>query len=72
MNLVEKGLVDTVGEDEGGMNWESTIDIYTLSCVKIDSGKLQNNIESPALCSVMTERGGFWGVKGSSGGEGYI
>ena len=37
MNLVEKGLVDTVGEDEGGMKWESTIDIYTLSCIKIDS-----------------------------------
>ena len=37
MNLVEKGLVDTEGEGEGGMNWESTIDIYTLSCIKIDS-----------------------------------
>ena len=29
---VETGLVDTVGE--GGGNWESSIDIYTLSCVK--------------------------------------
>ena len=31
---VENGLVDTVGEGESGANWESSIDIYTLSCVK--------------------------------------
>ena len=30
----ENRLVDTVGKGEGGMNWESGIDIYTLSCVK--------------------------------------
>ena len=34
MNLVENRVVDTVGKGEGGMNWESGIDIYTLSCVK--------------------------------------
>ena len=34
MNLVENELVDTVGEGEGGTNWESSIDIYTLSSVK--------------------------------------
>ena len=34
MNLVENGLVDAAGEGEGGTNWESGIDIYTLSCVK--------------------------------------
>ena len=27
---VKKGLVDTVGEREGGTNWESSMDIYTL------------------------------------------
>ena len=27
---VENGLVDTRGEGEGGTNWESSIDIYTL------------------------------------------
>ena len=31
---VESGLVDTVGKGEGGMNLESSIDIYTLSRVK--------------------------------------
>ena len=34
MNLVENKLVDTAGEGEGGMNLESSIDIYTLSCAK--------------------------------------
>ena len=31
---VETGLVDPGCEGEGGMNWESSIDIYTLQCVK--------------------------------------
>ena len=34
MNLLENGLVDMADEGEGGMNWESSIDIYKLSCVK--------------------------------------
>ena len=34
MNLVEKELVDTVWEGEGGTNWESSTDTYTLSRVK--------------------------------------
>ena len=34
MNLVENKLVDTAGEGEGGMNLESSIDIYTLLCTK--------------------------------------
>ena len=34
MNLVEKRLVDTAGESEGGENWESSIDIYILPGVK--------------------------------------
>ena len=29
---IEKGLVDTAGKREGGMNWESSIEIYTLPC----------------------------------------
>ena len=33
MNLVAYEFVDTAGEGEGGMNWESNTDIYTLSCV---------------------------------------
>ena len=27
-SLVENGLVNTVGEGEGGINWESNTDIY--------------------------------------------
>ena len=30
---IENGLVDMMREGEGGTNRESSIDIYTLSCV---------------------------------------
>ena len=41
------------------MNWESSADIYTLSCVKqIASGKLLHSTGSSARCSVMAWRGG--------------
>ena len=28
--VIEIGLVDTAGEGEGGMNWQSSIDMYIL------------------------------------------
>ena len=31
---IENRLMGTVGEKEGGTNWESSIEIYTLPCVK--------------------------------------
>jgi len=31
---VKNGLVETVGERQGGTNRESRIDLYALSCVK--------------------------------------
>ena len=31
---VENGLVDTMRERKNGADWESSIDIYTLPCVK--------------------------------------
>ena len=31
---IENGLVDTMGKGESGMNGESSINIYTLPCVK--------------------------------------
>ena len=34
INLVENGLIDTAEEGEGGTNWESIIDIYTLPGIK--------------------------------------
>ena len=43
----ENRLVDTVREGEGGTNWESTMEMYTLSYVKqIASGKLPYNTGS--------------------------
>ena len=50
--------VDTVGEGESGINGESSINIYTLSCVKWTVGEklLYNTITQGAQsgCSVMT------------------
>ena len=52
---IEDGLMDTAGEGETRRNWDSSIDIYTLSRVKqITSGKLLYNIGSPALHPVMS------------------
>ena len=31
---IENGLADTAGEGEGGINWKSNIEPYTLSCAK--------------------------------------
>jgi len=62
---VEHGLVDTLGEGVNGMNGESCINIYTLSCVKrIVGEKLQLNILNELL---MTEHGWYekvtlWGL----------
>ena len=62
---VEHGLVDTLGEGVNGMNGESCINIYTLSCVKwIVGKKLQLNILNELL---MTEHGWYekvtlWGL----------
>ena len=38
---IEKRLIDTLGEEEAGMNWESSIETYTLTHAKwIASGSL--------------------------------
>ena len=51
----ENGHMDTVGKERVGWIWESSINIYILSCVKqIAGGKLLYNTESSAWCSVMT------------------
>ena len=42
-------------EGEAGTNWESSIDVYTLPCVKqIASGKLLHSTGRSARCSLMT------------------
>ena len=52
---MENRLVDTVGEGEGGVSWESSIDINKLPCVKeLASKKLSYNTGSPARCPVTT------------------
>ena len=57
--------VDTEGEEESEANWESSIGIYTLLCVKqTASGKLVYSTGSSARCSVMTESGGMGEVEG--------
>ena len=44
---IENRLVNTAGEGEGGINWESSMDIYTLPRVKqTASGKLLHNRET--------------------------
>ena len=51
---IEKGLLDTVGEGESGMNGESSINIYTLPYVKQRAGeKWLFNTGSPRISSVM-------------------
>ena len=48
-------VVNIAGEGEGRTNWESSTDIYTLSCMKqMTSGKLLYNTRSPAWHSVTT------------------
>ena len=57
--------MDTVGKGEGGMNGESSVDTYTLSCLKqMTSGELLCNAGNPAGYSVMTQRGGMEGGEG--------
>ena len=47
---IEKRLVDTVGEGEGGTNWESRTETYTLSYAKLDtSGNLLSDAGSSNL-----------------------
>ena len=48
----ENGLVDTAEKGEGGTNWENSIDINALPCVKqIASEKLLNSTRSSAQFS---------------------
>ena len=52
---IENGHMDTVGEQEGGTNLETIIDIYTLPCVKqIPIGDMLISTGNSAWGSVMT------------------
>ena len=51
----ENKHVDTGEEKEGGVNWESSINIYTLPCVKkIASAKLLYGTRSSVWCFTIT------------------
>ena len=66
---VENGLVDTEGEGESGLNWESSTDIYTLPCIKqIASGKLVYSIGSSMLCDDLDAWDGGGGTEVQKGG----
>ena len=59
---IENRPVSTAGEGEGGTNWESGVDIYTLPCEKqIASGKQPHDTGSSAQGSVAIYRGGMRG-----------
>ena len=61
---MEKRLEDTVGKGEGGPNWESGIETYTLLCVKwIASGNLlyDGGNSNLVLCDNLKEWDGVGG-----------
>ena len=69
-----KILPATVEEAEGRMNWQSSIDVYTLPCVKQSwwEAAVQHRLLSSGLCGdleVGTGRGGCW--EGGLRGRGY-
>ena len=68
---IENRLVDTVAEGEGWMNWEHSIETYTLPYVKqIASGNLlyATGSSNPLFCDNLEE----WGWEGGSGGKGHM
>ena len=61
--------MDTVGEGMGGMNWESSIETYTLPYVKQPVGicSLVQGVQSHALWQ---PRGMWWGGRWEEGWRG--
>lgn len=63
---VENELMDTAGQGEGGMNWQSRTDMHALLYVRQGAGKLLHSTESPPLGALlMTSR-----VEREGGGRG--
>ena len=61
---IEKRFVDTVGEGEGGMNWECSIKTYVLPSVKQRASGTLHNTGSSNQCSETSWRGGMAGEGG--------
>ena len=57
---VENGLVDSIGEGEGGTDGESGIDIYKLSCVKEIAGEKLLYNTGPQPGALWWPRGVGW------------
>ena len=68
------GLVETVGEGEGGVNQESSTYISPLPCMKYTaSGRLLYSTGGSAQCSVTTYRGKMGVGDGNEAkGRGYM
>ena len=57
---VQNRLLDSVGEGEGGMIWENSIETCILSIVKqIASPGLMHETNAQAWCTRMTQRDGM-------------
>ena len=68
---IENRLVDTVEEGEGWINWEHSIETYTLPYIKhIASGNLlyYTGSSNPVFCDNLE----VWGLEGGWGGRGHI
>ena len=65
----ENKRVDTAGEGESGMNGESSIVIYILSCVKQIAGEKLFYNTGRAWCSLTTWRDGLGAGEGGSRGR---
>ena len=68
----ENRLVGTAGEVKDGMEWESIIDIFTLSCVKqlVGTCDITQGAQTGALWWPRAEQYGV-GMEAGEGGKGY-
>ena len=58
---IENRLMDTVGEGEGGPNWESSFEIHILLCVKWTANKMLLCSTGSSAWYSVTTRGVGWG-----------
>ena len=67
---VQNRLLDSIGEGEGGMIWENSIETCILSSVKqITSPGSMHETSAQGWCTGMTQRDGEGGGRGDQDGE---
>ena len=65
---IKNRLLDSVGEGEGGLIWETSVETYTLPYVKqIDSGSLMYDSGQPKPMLWSQTRGKWWGERWEAG-----